>query len=81
MNLIRLLKSDDYIKSKLNKIDGETFKVKTIDTIYNKIHIIRNFEKSFNLKPLQVDYKKSDAIEIKDELWALVKKTIQNNKR
>ncbi len=59
LNLIKLLKSDDYIKSKLNKIDGETFKVKTIDTIYNKIHIIRNFEKSFNLKPLQVDYKTS----------------------
>ena len=56
LNLIRLLKSNDYIKSKLHKIDGETFKVKTIDTIYNKIHIIRNFEKSFNLKPLQVDY-------------------------
>ena len=40
LNLIRLLKTDDYIKSKLNKIDNETFKVKTKDTIYNKIHII-----------------------------------------
>ena len=76
LNLIRLLKSDDYIKSKLNKIDNETFKVKTIDTIYNKIHIIRNFEKSFNLKPLQVDYKTSEPIEIKDELWAFVKKLL-----
>jgi hypothetical protein len=80
LNLIRLLKSDDYIKSKLNKIDGETFKVKTIDTIYNKIHIIRNFEKSFNLKPLQVDYKTTEAIEIKDELWAFVKKLFRSTK-
>ncbi len=54
LNLIRLLKSDDYIKSKLNKIDGEKFKVKTIDTIYNKIHIIRNFEKSFNSSPYKL---------------------------
>ena len=80
MNLIRLLKSDDYIKSKLNKIDGETFKVKTIDTIYNKIHIIRNFEKSFNIKPLEVDYKTSEPIEIKDELWAFVKKLFRSTK-
>jgi hypothetical protein len=80
LNLIRLLKSDDYIKSKLNKIDGETFKVKTIDTIYNKIHIIRNFEKSFNIKPLEVDYKTSEPIEIKDELWAFVKKLFRSTK-
>ena len=80
LNLIRLLKSDDYIKSKLNKIDGETFKVKTIDTIYNKIHIIRNFEKTFNIKPLQVDYKTTEAIEIKDELWAFVKKLFRSTK-
>ena len=80
MNLIRLLKSDDYIKSKLNKIDGETFKVKTIDIIYNKIHIIRNFEKTFNIKPLEVDYKTSEPIEIKDELWAFVKKLFRSTK-
>ena len=64
LNLIRMLKTDEYINNKLSKIDGETFKVKTIDTVYNKIHIIRNFEKSFNLKPLQVDYKTLEPIEI-----------------
>ena len=80
LNLIRMLKTDEYINNKLSKIDGETFKVKTIDTVYNKIHIIRNFEKSFNLKPLQVDYKTSEPIEIKDELWAFVKKLFRSTK-
>ena len=80
LNLIRLLKSDEYINIKLNKIDGETFKVKAIDTVYNKIHIIRNFEKSFKLKPLQIDYKTSEPIEIKDELWAFVKKLFRITK-
>ena len=69
-----MLRTDEYNNNKLNKIDGETFKVKTIDTVYNKIHIIRTFEKSFYLKPLEVDYKKSEPIEIKDELWTFVKK-------
>ena len=43
INVIRVLKSDDYITKKLNKIDGETFKVKTVETVYNKIQIVRNF--------------------------------------
>ena len=75
-----MLKIDDYINNKLSKIDGETFKVKTIGTVYNKIHIIRNFEKSFKLKPLQIDYKTSESIEIKDELWAFVKKLFRITK-
>ncbi len=33
------------IRKKLNKIDGETFKVKTVETVYNKIHILRNLTK------------------------------------
>ena len=75
-----MLKTDEYINNKLNKIDSETFKVKTIGTVYNKIHIIRTFEKSFNLKPLQIDYKTSEPIEIKDELWAFVKKLFRSTK-
>jgi hypothetical protein len=79
MNVIRILKSDDYIKNKLNKIDGETFKVKTVQTVYNKIHILRNFEKTFNLKPLQIDFEASETlINIKDELCSLVKKLFRN---
>ena len=75
-----MLKTDEYINNKLSKIDGETFKVKTIDTVYNKIHIIRTFEKSFKLKPLQIDYDSSKPIEIKDELWTFVKKLFRSTK-
>ena len=60
MNVIRVLKSDDYITKKLNKIDGETFKVKTVETVYNKNHILRNLEKTFNLKPFQIDFEASE---------------------
>ena len=39
MNIIRLLKSDEYIKNKLNKINEQNQKIKTIDNIYINIHI------------------------------------------
>ena len=37
MNIIRILKSNEYIKNKLHKINEKNQKVKTIDNIYNKI--------------------------------------------
>ena len=42
--------------------------------------LLEIFEKSFNLKPLQVDYKTLEPIEIKDELWAFVKKLFRSTK-
>ena len=42
MNIIRILKSNEYIQNKLIKINEQNHKVKTIDNIYNKISILRN---------------------------------------
>ena len=46
MNIIRILKSDEYIKNKLIKINEQNQKIKVIDNIYNKISILRKIEQS-----------------------------------
>ena len=56
MKLIRMLKSDEYIKNKLIKINEQNQKIKVIDNVYNKISILRKLEQSLFLKPLQVNY-------------------------
>ena len=76
MNIIRMLKSDDYIKNKLIKINEQNQKVKVIDNIYNKICILR---KIF-LKPLQVNYSLYNKIDIVDKEWALIKKLFKTTK-
>ena len=66
MNIIRLLKSDEYIKNKLIKINEQNQKIKVIDNVYNKISILRKIEQSLFLKPLQVNYSSDNKIDIVD---------------
>jgi hypothetical protein len=80
MNIIRLLKSDEYIKNKLNKINEQNQKIKVIDNVYNKISILRKLEKSLFLKPLQVNYSLDSKIDIVDKEWTLIKKLFRKNK-
>ena len=73
MNIIRMLKSDDYIKNKLIKINEQNQKIKVIDNVYNKISILRKIEQSLFLKPSQVNYLLDSKIDIVDKEWALIK--------
>ena len=49
-------------------------KLKQLTQFITRYILLEIFGKSFKLKPLQIDYKTSEPIEIKDELWAFVKK-------
>jgi hypothetical protein len=80
-NMIRMLKSDDYIKGKLNKLELENYKVKNIDNIYNKIRIIRTLEEQFNISHFDINYTKTDDITIDDGKWALYKKVFRSEKK
>ena len=80
MNIIRLLKSDEYIKMKLDNVQQQNQKVKTLDNIYNKISVLRNYERSFFLKPIQVNYKIEKEIDIPDKDWALIKKLFRTTR-
>ena len=72
INSIRILKTDEYITKKIN--NNDMFKVQAINTSYNKIGIIRKYEKQFNLKPLDINYDKNDVIDINNNMWLLTKK-------
>ena len=80
MNIIRMLKSDEYIKNKLIKINEQNQKIKSIDNIYNKISILRKLEQSLFLKPLQVNYSLDSKIDIVDKEWALIKNYLKQQK-
>ena len=80
MNIFRVLKSDEYIKNKLIKINEQNQKIKSIDNIYNKISILRKIEQSLFLKPLQVNYSLDHKIDIVDKEWALIKKLFKTTK-
>lgn len=79
-NMIRMLKSDDYIKGKLKKLELENYKVKNIDNIYNKIKIVRTLEEQFNISHFDINYNKTDDITIDDGKWALYKKVFRSEK-
>ena len=72
MNIIRMLKSDEYIKNKLIKINEQNQKIKVIDNVYNKISILRKIQQSLFLKPLQVNYSLDNKIDIVDKEWTLI---------
>ena len=80
MNIIRILKSNEYIQNKLIKINEQNHKVKTIDNIYNKISILRKLEQSLFLKPLQTNYSLDNKIDIVDKEWSLIKKLFRTTK-
>lgn len=82
LNVIRCLKSDNYISNKINELNDTSFKVKSIDNIYNKIRCIRTLEKQLKLKPFEIiSHEQDTKIEINDDLFKLVKKLFRTEKK
>ncbi len=53
LNIIRLLRSDAYINDKLKNVASNTFEIKTLTNIYNKIKLLRSIEKTYDMKVLR----------------------------
>jgi len=75
----RLFKSDMYIDMKLLNQNDKNFKVRNLDTTYNKIKILRELEKKFNIKKLDVEYKTKGDINLLDTEYELIKKVFRYN--
>ena len=71
LNIIRLLRSDAYINDKLKNVSSNTFEIKTLTNIYNKIKLLRSIEKTYDMKPLEVDSVKADNIDMSDATFKL----------
>lgn len=56
-NFIRYLKDEEYINEKLDHQRINSYDIKTINSIYNKIKIVNKFEQCLNIKKLDVEFK------------------------
>lgn len=55
-NLLKLFKTNDYIDEKMDDLNIKSYSVKMINNVYNKIGLIRKFEKLFNIQPFDFDF-------------------------
>lgn len=55
-NLLKLFKTDDYIDEKMDDLNIKSYSVKMVNNVYNKIGLIRKFEKLFNIQPFDFDF-------------------------
>lgn len=56
-NLLKLFKTNDYIDEKMDDLNIKSYSVKMVNNVYNKIGLIRKFEKLFNIQPFNFDFK------------------------
>jgi hypothetical protein len=73
LNIIRLLKTDDYIKGKLIAAKESSYDIKNMTMIYSKVKAIRDLEKKYNIEPLQVDYTMTGDINMDDNEYRYIR--------
>lgn len=73
LNIIRTLRSNEYINKKIQLANINSYEVKNMTLIYNKIKFIRQFEETYNIKPLEVDFINEGDIEMNDEQYNYIK--------
>jgi hypothetical protein len=82
LNIIRFLKTDEYIEHKLNNVIEQSFNVTYISNIYNKIKLLRHLMNQFQVEYFNIKYDKPNLKEIKldDKQWELFKKLFRITK-
>ena len=80
LNIIRFLRSDEYICTKLQKSKDETYNITQFENPYFKIHLLRQLEKQFNLEPLDINYNQNNKIDFTNDNWCLLKKVFRCTK-
>ena len=73
LNVIRLLKTDDYIHNKLIAAKENSYDIKNMTMIYSKVKAIRDLERKYNIEPLQVDYTMTGDINMDDSEYKYIK--------
>jgi len=73
LNIIRTLRSNEYINKKIELANINSYDVKNMTLIYNKIKFIRQFEEDYKIKPLEVDYINEGDVEMNDKQYNYIK--------
>lgn len=83
-NLLKLFKTDDYIDEKMDDLNIKSYSVKMVNNVYNKIGLIRKFEKLFNIQPFDFDFKlenDGDINKLTDNEFIKYKKIFRSEKK
>lgn len=83
-NLLKLFKTDDYIDEKMDDLNIKSYSVKMVNNVYNKIGLIRKFEKIFNIQPFDFDFKlenDEDINKLTDSEFIKYKKIFRSEKK
>ena len=74
LDIIRFLKSDQYINNKLNELKQNTYDVKTLTNIYNKISLLRKLMNHYNINYFKINNKPDlSPIKLIDDWFLYVK--------
>lgn len=80
-NLIRLMKTQDYINENVERVHLNSQIIKAHKSSYHKINIIKKLEAQFNIKPLDVGFEESDEpIDINPGLFKLIQKDFRSQR-
>lgn len=79
LNVIRLLKTDDYINEKLKTAKDNSYDIKNMTMIYSKVKAIRNLETKYDIKPLEIDFQidGNKPISMSDNEYKYIKNTFR----
>ena len=86
MNAIRILKSDDYISNKIKELGESSYNIKSYNSVYHKIKLLRKLESDNNIKPLEVEFfndkkKFKDAVSVSEDFFKEISFIFRSSKR
>lgn len=64
-NFLGLFRTDEYIKLKLREKEKESFKIKTLSSVYNKLSLLSQFENHYKINRFELSF---DNIDITKEI-------------
>lgn len=81
LKISKLLYNNDYVDMKLDTLKQQSFNVIEVDNVYTKLKHLHEFEKKYNIKFLDKEYKYDGSkIEINDNEWFLLKNIFKSEK-
>jgi hypothetical protein len=82
-NLLKLFKTYEYINDKMDDLNIKSYSVKIVNNVYNKIGLLRKFEKLFNIQPFDFNFKldENDISKLTDSEFIKYKKIFRSEKK
>jgi hypothetical protein len=73
LNVIRLLKTDEYINEKIITAKHNSYDVKNMTMIYSKVKAIRDLETKYKIEPLNINYEMKGEIDMSEREYKYIK--------